>query len=407
MSTVLIFDCDVLAYRASAVIETRTIKVTHIKSGRVKTFGNRTEFKEYLSNNSIEYVKEDYEIEDIQEAGDPSVAYSIIKNQMKSIQEKTWADDSVFMISGENNFRETLPLPTRYKSNRDDTIRPIHLKKVRQYLKNAFGAEEINGCETDDAVVWTGYRLLKQGHTPIIITNDKDAGAYSDLCLYDYTKDDPQIITVPDFGYLTIEKKKVKGLGFIWYCFQLLNGDAVDCFKPSELSGKEYGQMSAYNALVNCKTHKEAIEAVIKQYKEWYPVDFTYEAWDGSTVHSNWQHMLNLYHGCCRMKSTPDDPLIAYDFFKQYDVNLDDYVDKPHSKTSKGSAMYYEIKDEDKDLWTKTEAICRQYGMITEESDGQFTAGFCSATYHVQMEPSTKPTVFTFYYENSELIGVE
>lgn len=330
MSTVLVFDCDVLAFRVAAVIEKREVEVIHKASGRVKKFDNRTAFKDYLKSIDFEYVKEDYEFKDIQTPQDPALAYTILKSQIKGIQEATWADDSIFLISGQDNFRESLPLPTRYKSNRDNAIKPVQLETVRRYLKNAFSAQEIHGCETDDATIWTSYRIMEQGDTPIIVTNDKDANAYTGICLYNYTEDNPSIVTIPDLGFLSYdeEAKKVRGMGFLWYCFQLVNGDTVDCFKPSELANVKYGQMKAYALLKDCTSHKEALEAVIHQYKLWYPNDFRYASWDGQIIESNWQHMLNLYHSCCRMKSTPDDPLIAYDFFKKYGVNLDDYNER-------------------------------------------------------------------------------
>ena len=39
----LLIDGDVIAYRSSACIETRTVGVKHIKSGRVKVFDTRTQ----------------------------------------------------------------------------------------------------------------------------------------------------------------------------------------------------------------------------------------------------------------------------------------------------------------------------------------------------------------------------
>ena len=107
------------------------------------------------------------------------------------------------------------------------------------------------------------------------------------------------------------------------YGLQMLVGDSVDGFKPTELCGVKFGEKSAMKLLEPCKTEKEVLEVVVSKYKEWYPESFEYTAWNGDRVESDWKHMLNLYHCCCRMKETKDDPLIAYDFYKRYGVTLE------------------------------------------------------------------------------------
>ena len=114
-----------------------------------------------------------------------------------------------------------------------------------------------------------------------------------------------------------VEKGKVRANGMKQYGPQMLVGDSVDGFKPTELCRVKFGEKSAMKLLEPCKTEKEVLEVVVSKYKEWYPESFEYTAWNGDRVESDWKHILNIYHCCCRMKETKDDPLIAYDFYKR------------------------------------------------------------------------------------------
>lgn len=320
----VLFDCDVLSYRAAAAAEERRVEVIHKKSGRTKVFKNRTEFKNFLKDIGFEYVEDAYQINDVQLPEDVSHPLHTLKLQIKKIEDTLWTDESYFFISGKNNFRDDLPLPTKYKSNRTDLLRPVLLKDCRQYLIDKYKAKVVNGCETDDALIYKGYELLNQGYEVIIVTNDKDANAYSGLNLYNYTSENPEVIKIDGLGSLWIDEKtgKLKGQGMLWYCTQLLTGDNTDCFKPTELTNVKFGEMSAYKLLKDCKSEQEALNLCAQQYQKWYPETFTYTSWQGRKIESDWKHMLNLYHQCCRMKETENDPLIAYDFFKRYGVIL-------------------------------------------------------------------------------------
>jgi hypothetical protein len=322
---VVIFDCDVLSYRVAAASEERRIEVTHIKSGRTKVFKNRTAFKDFLKESEFEYIPDNYLIKDIQLPDDVSYALHTLKVQIKGIEDKLWVDDSYFFISGSDNFRESLPLPVKYKSHRADTLKPVNLKKCRQYLIDKYKAKVVNGCETDDALIYKGYELLDKGYEVILVTNDKDANAYSGLSIYNYTSENPEIRKLPDLGYVRLDEdqKKIKGEGLLWYCAQLIIGDATDCFKPTQLSKVKFGDTSAYKALKDCKTEQEALTICANLFKSWYPEEFTYTAWNGKNIQSDWKHMLNLYHQCCRMRETENDALIAYDFFKRHGVLLE------------------------------------------------------------------------------------
>lgn len=319
----LLLDGDIICYRSAACIEKRTVEVKHIKSGRVKVFDTRTQFKDFLKAKEFVYKAEDYDFTDIQTPEDVSHATYIVKNLIKSLTDKFKPDVLHVLIGGKDNFRDNLPLPKKYKDNRKDMIRPVYLQDVRQYLIGKHKAEVVNGCETDDALTYYGYEYLNSGYDTIVVTIDKDALAYSGLKVYDYTKENAEPLLIPKVGELYLnDKGDVKGNGFLWYCFQMLVGDTTDHYRPFEVAGIKYGEKTAYKVLKDCKTEQEALLAVISEYQRVYPGEVKYAAWSGLEVTTDWLGMLKLYHKCVRMKETSNDVLNFKQFAERYGVNL-------------------------------------------------------------------------------------
>ena len=324
MSKVIaLIDLDTPVYKAAAAVEERGIIVTHSPTGIQKSFSTRTEFKDLLkSKGKIDKLSE-YEIEDTQEAEPAEHAFHILNNHIKFILDSFWCDEVVYMISGKTNFRSDLPLPTKYKSNRVG-LKPLLLKQVQTYAWKKYKAIVTQNEEPDDMQVWMGYEILKRGDIPILCTGDKDSKAYSGLSLFNPDKPEEGVQVIPDLGSIWEDDKgKVRALGMKQYGLQQLIGDGTDGFKPTDLCGVKFGEKSALKLLEPCKTEKEVLEVVVQQYQKWYPAPFEYTAWDGGKIESDWKHMLNLYHVCCRMKETKDDPLIAYDFYKRYGVVIE------------------------------------------------------------------------------------
>ena len=320
---VTIYDSDALAYRAAAVVDKRLVEIEHIKSGRKKTFNTRTEFKELLKSKDMLFNKEDYVFTDKIISGELAHAIKIMKNQVEKINSDLIADEMLMCIQSNENFRDSLPLPSKYKGSRTTIIRPTWLRECKLYLYKNYPSYVAKGFEVDDAVIFRGYEEVDKGNYPVIVGVDKDAKAYSGLTLYDYTQDNPELKLIPDFGSLWVgPNKKIKGEGFIWFCFQFLNGDSSDDYKPCELAKIKFGEQSAYKILKDCTTHKEALEKVLGQYKEWYPEKFTYTAWDGTEVNADYLDIAQLYYCCARMMTTEDDKLKLIPFLDKYGVKI-------------------------------------------------------------------------------------
>jgi hypothetical protein len=321
--TVLLSDGDIIAYRTAAAIEKRTVVVTHKATGRAKEFDTRREFKVFLKEQGREFVASSYDIVDIQTPEDASHCMYTIKRIVRKMEDFSFCDRHDIYISGKENFRESLLLPTRYKSNRVDSIRPIHLEAAKDYLLHRFDASKSKLVEADDVLSIRAYEELHKGNCAIIASNDKDTLQASGIWFYNWTEKEPKLYEIPTIGSLTIEGQEVKGDGLKFLAFQLLYGDPVDGYKPPELAGVRFGKKSAYNILDNLYEPDEILNAVLLQYKEWYPEPFDYTAWNDVIVkNATYETILDLYFRCVYMLRKWNDKTTWQEFFEANGVKL-------------------------------------------------------------------------------------
>lgn len=300
---IALLDGDVIAYRAAAANETRSIKVTHKVTGQVTEHAHRTGFKEHIKGH---FEPEEFIIEDVQTPEDIRFALNGVKTTIESLCASCEADEYEVYLSGKTNFRDDLPLPTKYKSNRTDSIRPIQLKECRDYLEKHHEAIRVEHCEADDTLAQRAYEGFKQGTINIVCTIDKDAYGVESW-LYNWTKMDKPV-RVKGLGSIELDDKKVlRGMGRKWYYAQWTKGDQVDCFKPSEIAGKSFGDVACFKLLNGCKTDKECVEAVYQQYKKWYPGVVTYKCWQGIERTTDAIGLMDLYAACAHMRRFEGD----------------------------------------------------------------------------------------------------
>lgn len=320
--TTAIVDLDTPCYAAAAVCDNRSVLVKHEPTGKTKVFKNRTEFKDLLKSKGKSNFEE-YSFEDIQEPEPIENACHTLKMGINRILEAVEPDEVIYVISGSSNFRDNLPLPTKYKSSRASILRPALLGDVREFVKKKYKPLVTQNEEADDMQIYLGYEELYKGNKPVLVSIDKDCLAYSGLFIFNQDKSELGVQEIPKLGYLEIDSKnKVRGKGFLWYCFQHLVGDIVDGYRPTDLTNVKFGEKSAYKILVGCKTEQEALLAVLDTYKKWYPDTFTYTDWQGVEHEANHKTILDLYFKCCRMKSHEFDELNAEEFFAKYGVEL-------------------------------------------------------------------------------------
>lgn len=320
MGTIAILDADIIAYRCAAANETRSIKATHKTTGQEINCPHRTGLKEQIKGI---FEIEEFEIEDIQTPEDIENAFHAMNTCIEAFQKSCGADSYEMYISGSDNFRDSLPLPTKYKSNRSG-IRPILLKECRDWLVKKRGAIVVNGREVDDILAQRCYEGIKQGIKTVAVTNDGDQNGCQGF-YYNWTKmHEPFLVQGLGEIHLTKDRKDFDGYGRKFFYAQWVFGDwNVDRFKPAELSGKKFGVVAMYNLLADCKTDVECVQAVYNQYKTWYPELVTYTAWDGTEHSKSVIELMDMYAACCHMQRWPGDFIDSKSLMKRLGVDCD------------------------------------------------------------------------------------
>lgn len=320
---VALVDADVVAFRAAAATEKREVQVLHKPSGKVKTFDTRTEFKERLIEKGTLDQLEDYTFTDTQTPTIFKITQNTVDSLVNKIREALEPDTLELYVGGKGNFRDNLPLPSKYKGNRDTMLRPLNLKETKRYLYKKLGAEVVNGIEVDDMVSIRAYEELAKGNTPVICTNDKDTNQAEGVYVYDWTTEGSSPILIPELGYVKLTKNNVvKGEGLKFFASQLILGDASDGYKPTEASTARFGAKSAFKLLDPLVDSKNVLEAVIELYKGWYPDIVTYKTWDDKEITTDWEGMLDIYYGCAYMLRSRNDKTTWKEFFKERGANL-------------------------------------------------------------------------------------
>lgn len=319
---ILILDGDSIAYKCAAATEQRMIEVMHKPTKRTKVFKHRTEFKAVMKAKNKE-ITSDYEVVDKQVPSDLEVCLKTVKQHITRLEEGLFSDRVVIYCGEQDNFRKQLPLPSEYKGNRKNTIRPVHLEAAKEYLARTWKAEKAVGYEVDDACCIRGYEELHKGNTPLLFHYEKDQNSHNGLSLVDEIEDRLVEEEIPELGYLVLDSKgKVKGKGLMFLCLQWCWSDPVDFYKAYELSDIAFGEKSAYDLLHKATSVKELLELVIKQFKIFYPEPFLYNDWRGIEHKADWQAMMEMYFACCWMKRSKQDDSKPYQLFNQYGVTL-------------------------------------------------------------------------------------
>jgi len=321
MDRLVIVDADTLVFSAAAVSETRSIEVLHNPTGITKSFSTRTEFKKLMKEKNKE-ITEDYVVTDKQEAEPVENCLHLVKSAANKIIDRFQFDEVLFFAGDSNNFRRNLPLPTRYKGNRTDMIKPLLLKEAHSYFKNKFKAISAENHEADDEVIIQANKGVKAGKEVVILSMDKDSRQAVGAYLGDYSSSFEESVYISDMHDVVMEDKKVRSYGVPWICLQLLIGDSADCYKPTELCSAKFGDVGAYKELKDCKTPQEALEKVKQKYMQWYPEDFEYTDWKGNKHQADWKSILQLYFKCVKMKTFTNDLLCVDTFFDYYGVKL-------------------------------------------------------------------------------------
>lgn len=318
----LIVDGDLLAYRFAAAAEKRSVIVKHLASGKEKEFPTRTEFKNFLKQAGREYVEDHYSFKDVQTPEDISHPLYGVKKLLNKFKEFTGFDEVEIYLGSGKTFRHDLALPTPYKNNRADLLKPVHLQEVRQYMVDVWRAKMVEKLEVDDVVTIRSYEELYKGNRAILISVDKDSYQSQGITLLNWLNEEWKLEEIPVIGTLRKEKTAVKGNGLKFLAFQVLAGDNADTYCGYELSNIKYGPTKAMNALVDAKSEQEIINTMVSEFRRLYPEPVTYVDCHGVEQTKDYMQLLQMYWKVAYMKRGWNDPSDIYDFCMEKGLDI-------------------------------------------------------------------------------------
>lgn len=319
----LLIDSDFVCFEAASLAEKRSVVVTHKQSGRQKEFDTRTEFwghwktksggwlaeqNKQRSEKGLEpFSSDDFNIEDKQTSLGMGYAVNVIKTRMESICAKLGTSNVKHFVSGCKSWRIQHSTLLEYKGNRKDSLRPIHLEEVQDYVVNHLGGDRItNGFEVDDIVVMEWHK----NKSNVIVAIDKDALGTGALVFNSNKMDSP--LDTSGLGKLWIDdKKEIRGWGRKWFYYQCLSADDSDNYAANCFSDVTWGKKSAFNQLDGCHSDKECWQALVNGFKTLYPEPKTVQGWKGDDILIDWKYVLQEMVDMAHMLRWEGDKIIV------------------------------------------------------------------------------------------------
>ena len=331
-------DLDAFKYSLASVGEERSIVAIHKKSGREKEFKTRTEFwghhkkkeggwlsqlnQERLKKDLEPFKPEDFEIVDKQKIKDEPIANILhsVKQSVDSAVKASKADKVCYYIGKGESFRVQRSTLLEYKGNRKDTLTPLLLDDIVEYMHKKFKPEVVTDLEVDDVINMNAYGKADE----FCILVDKDGyGAGSKL--FNFTLPEEGIVSTNCFGKLWVDDsgktKKVRGYGRMFKMWQCCGLDDSDNYRANCMSDIAWGEMSAYHALVNCKNDKELFEASVNVFKHLYPEPKVVKGWRGDDIKIDWLFVMQECLDMCHMLRFDPDRLYLPDIFDKLRID--------------------------------------------------------------------------------------
>lgn len=241
----LLIDADSAVYKAGLSNESRSYLVTDIEATPIAEFKYKKQldaWKEVIGEEKWE--GEGYRISKNREVGPVEYSLANVKRIVKQMTE--WgAPDPVswqLYIQGDNNFRNDIY--DAYKANRDPDDKPVHLKEIRQYLVDKWGAIIVDGEETDDRV-----SILQ-------------CTMETDTCIVSIDKD---LLNTPGWHY-NYDSELYRFIdpaqAMLNFARQMLTGDSTDNIPGLKRVGKKTAEK------ILPKYREDWLDVVLKEYEK-------------------------------------------------------------------------------------------------------------------------------------------
>ncbi len=374
-------DYDTPVYRAASMLQEKRIKAI-CKEDPTIIFDckNVTEFKgrkrnDQVADNSVLGIfnvdreltgkgllkPSDFDIEEYQKLnGDEDKLLETAKIQLLQSMKNTrlqYGIPKIIPVLGQgSSFREEEFTVRMYKGNRTDTLRPILLKKLRQWMVEERGAIDTSNMkhkggivECDDIIEvkanegYQRYRETGKFHIGVI-SADKDSLNSAKLLVNRDTlpkknKTDkaklkfpkPMLIEATDRctgDVVMISKengKDFKGYGFKFLMYQAILGeDSADNYSAIRHLGLglNFGDVAAYRVLKPCTTAKETLQATVDTMAELFPYGVQYVDWKGTEHDVDTMTYMDLYFRIAYMIRRLEDPMDFYKLCKAFKVDI-------------------------------------------------------------------------------------
>lgn len=325
--TRLCFDYDPLLYMAGSIGETRSVRIVHRESGDEYEFPSRTAFwghwktkkagwlAEFNKGRKTPRLPEEFDTFDVQVPEPIERCMHTIKRTIEACKEAVGAK-SYYGYTGKGTvFREDVSTVVKYKGNRDNALRPVHLDALKDYLVKSHAAKIITGIEADDACsidsheAWAKWAKSNGDEHKLVLAGvDKDYLQCNAHLLHPFELS--AVDSYAGFGYLKdTGKAGIKGRGRLWLYQQVMNGDDADNYFANSASTMKWGEKSAYNILKDARNDKEAFEALVKGYKTLYPQPKKITGWRGDEIEVDWLYMLQENMTLAFMLRKKDDKI--------------------------------------------------------------------------------------------------
>lgn len=215
------------------------------------------------------------QIEALVWATEPSVIYLGAGETLLKAMNRQNKREGLPEVEFVKNFRVDAAKTKPYKGNRKQP-KPLHYDNLRQWIVANYQTKVAVGYESDDLLCADLYETHKNKQLDAIAcSRDKDLKMVPGMHFGWECGRQPQFgpKRVTELGSISISnnKKKISGDGLLFFCAQMLTGDAVD-----NIAGcKGCGPVAAFKVVSECKTEAEAVQAIINKYYETYGDDWT------------------------------------------------------------------------------------------------------------------------------------
>ena len=324
-----VWDLDFVKYAVASKGEKRSIKAYHPISGDEFSCATRTELwghylkknkgllAEFNLKNGTEYKAEDLVVIDIQEPEPFSLVSNAVDGMFRKIMYQLKTKNYSAYIGEGKSFRVERSTILEYKGQRKDTLKPLHLEEVSNHLIKKYSPEVVTYYEADDRVVMDAYRNKDK----CVIGVDKDYFG-CDVLFFNANQVDKGIQDCSGLGSLYLNTKgEVKGIGRMFFYHQILSGDSSDNYKANSANSEyEWGDKSSYKLLKDCKTDKEALEAIKQGYQLIYPEPRIISGWKGDEIEVDWLYCAEENFQMARMLRWENDVVSLKDVMTKFGV---------------------------------------------------------------------------------------